>query len=45
MGGFRKGMTLGVRISGSFHILGLQKWVAKKIAKIWYLSRDLSQGS
>ena len=29
MRGFQKGLTLGGRDSGSFHILGLQKWVAK----------------
>ena len=31
MGGFQKGITLGGRISGSFHTLGLQKWVAKNV--------------
>ena len=45
MGGFLKGITLGVRISGSFHILSLQKWVAKKFAKFSHLSWDSSRGS
>ena len=31
VGGFQKGITLGGRISGSFHILCLQKWVAKHL--------------
>ena len=30
-GGFQKGITLRCRISGSFHTLGLQKWVAKNV--------------
>ena len=37
-GGFQKGITLGGRISGSFHTLDLQKWVAKKCAKFLHLS-------
>ena len=37
-GGFQKGMTLGGRISRSFHTLGLQKWVAKNCAKFLHLS-------
>ena len=28
---FRKDLTLGVGTSVSFHILGLQKWVAKNL--------------
>ena len=35
-GGFQKGMTLGGRISGCFHTLDLQKWVAKNFAKFEY---------
>ena len=31
MGGFQKGITLGGKISESYHILGLQKWVAKNV--------------
>ena len=31
MSGFRKGITLGGRTSGRFHILGLQKWIAKNL--------------
>ena len=30
---FQKGITLGGRASGSFHILNLQKW----IVKFWHL--------
>ena len=45
MRGFRKGITLEVRTSVSFHILGLQKWVAKIFAKFLHLSWDSSWGS
>ena len=31
MRSFQKGITLGGRASKSFHILGLQKWVAKNL--------------
>ena len=31
MRGFRKGITLEGKTSGSFHILGLQKWVVKNL--------------
>ena len=31
MRGFQKDITLGVGTSRSFHILGLQKWVAKNL--------------
>ena len=33
MRGFQKGITLGGRTPGSFHMKGLQKRVAKKFAK------------
>ena len=42
MKGFQKGITLGGRASGSFHILELQRWVAKKFAKFLHLSLDSS---
>ena len=45
MRGFEKGITLGCRTSGSVHIVGLQKWVAKIFAKFLHLSWDPSRGS
>ena len=37
MRGFHKGITIGGRASGSFHILNLNKWVAKNLQNfgIW----------
>ena len=43
--GFQKGITLGGRTSGSFHMVGLQNRVAKKFAKFLHLSWDSSRGS
>ena len=42
MKGFQKGITLGGRVSGSFHILGLQKWFAKNLQHfgIWVEIQD-----
>ena len=34
MRGFQKGITLGGGISGSVNLVDLQKWVAKKFAKL-----------
>ena len=45
MRGFQKGITLGVRVSRSVRIVGLQKRVAKKFAKFLHLSWDPSLGS
>ena len=47
MRGFRKGTTLGSggRTSGKINLVGLQKWVAKKCAKILHLIWELSRGS
>ena len=44
MRGFQKGMSLWGGTSGSFHMVGLQKRVAKKFAKFLHLSWDQSQG-
>ena len=35
MRGFQKGITLGGRTSGRVNLVCLQKWVAKKICKIF----------
>ena len=45
MRGFQKGMTLDGQTSKSDNLVGLQKRVAKKFAKILHLSLDLSWGS
>ena len=45
MRGFQKGITLGGRTSGKINLVGLQKWVAKKCAKILHLIWELSRGS
>ena len=44
MRGFQKGITLGGRTTGSFHMVGLQTRVAKKFAKFLHLGVDLSRG-
>ena len=41
MRGFQKGMTLGGRTSANFHMMGLQKRVAKKFAKFLHLSLEV----
>ena len=45
MRGFQKGITLGGRTPGSFHMVGVQNCVAKKFAKFLHLSWDSSRGS
>ena len=45
MRGFPKGMTLGGRTPRSFHMVGLQKIVAKKFAQFLHLSCDPCRGS
>ena len=45
MRGFQKGITLGGKTSRSDHIEGLQKGVAKKVAKYLHLSWDPSRVS
>ena len=45
MRGFQKGITLGGRTSGSFHVKGLRKRVAKKFANFLASSVNPSQGS
>ena len=45
MRGFQKGITLGGRVTGRVHIVGLQKRLAKKFAKFLHLSLDSSWGS
>ena len=45
MRGFEKGIKLGGRTSGRFHMAWLQNLVAKKCAKLLHLSLDPSWGS